>query len=73
MVSEGLNAHVRRAFAEVDADAAVVLLTKGKIERLEDSARIAERDWRDALVWSGLGHADWPERLDGEPGIGEEG
>jgi quercetin dioxygenase-like cupin family protein len=51
--------------------AAVVLLTRGDIERLEESARIAERDWRDALVWSGLGQGDWPGRLDIE--LGKEG
>ena len=44
--------------------AAVVLLTHGEMERLEESVRIAERDWRDALVWSGLGQPNWPRRLD---------
>jgi hypothetical protein len=51
--------------------AAVVLLTKGDPERLDESARIAERDWRDALVWSGLGHGDWEQRLNDE--FGESG
>jgi hypothetical protein len=44
--------------------AAVLLLTRGEIDRLEESVRIAERDWRDALVWSGLGHGDWPQQLE---------
>lgn len=51
--------------------ASVVLLTRRDIQRLEESVRIAERDWRDALVWSGLGQQDWPERLDAE--LGKEG
>jgi hypothetical protein len=44
--------------------AAVLVLTRGDPGRLEESIRIAERDWRDALVWAGLGQPDWPERLD---------
>jgi anti-sigma factor RsiW len=51
--------------------AAVVLLTRRDIQLLEESVQIAERDWRDALVWSGLGHPDWPARLDAE--LGKEG
>lgn len=53
--------------------AAVVLLTRGETKRLEESARIAERDWRDALVWSGLGQPDWPQRLAAELGAEESG
>ena len=44
--------------------AAVLVLIRGDPGRLETSIRIAERDWRDALVWGGLGDPDWPERLD---------
>jgi hypothetical protein len=44
--------------------AAVLLLTRGDIDRLDESVQIAERDWRDALVWSGLGQPDWPQRLE---------
>lgn len=44
--------------------AAVLVLTRGDPDRLAESIRIAERDWRDALVWGGLGNGDWPERLD---------
>jgi anti-sigma factor RsiW len=51
--------------------AAVVLLTRRDIQLLEESVQIAERDWRDALVWSGLGRPDWPARLDAE--LGKEG
>jgi hypothetical protein len=39
-------------------------LTRADPERLAESIRIAERDWRDALVWGGLANADWPEQLD---------
>ena len=44
--------------------AAILVLTRGDPVRLADSIRIAERDWRDALVWAELGQPDWPERLD---------
>jgi hypothetical protein len=44
--------------------AAILVLTRGDSDRLEESIRIAERDWRDALVWAGLGQPDWPERLE---------
>jgi hypothetical protein len=44
--------------------AAVLVLTRRDPERLAESIRIAERDWRDALVWSGLGDPGWPEVLD---------
>jgi hypothetical protein len=44
--------------------AAILVLTRRDPDRLAESIRIAERDWRDALVWGGLGDPDWPERLD---------
>ena len=44
--------------------AAVLVLTRGDVDRLTGSIGIAERDWRDALVWAGLGNPDWPARLD---------
>jgi hypothetical protein len=44
--------------------AAVAILAAGDAERLESAVRSAESDWRDVLVWSGLGNADWPARLD---------
>ena len=44
--------------------AAVVLLAKGDMSKLDSSARMAEVDWRDVLVFSGLGNLDWPTRLD---------
>jgi hypothetical protein len=44
--------------------AAILVLTRGDPDRLGESIRIAERDWRDVLVWAGLGNGDWPARLD---------
>ena len=44
--------------------AAVLVLTRGDPGRLAESIGIAERDWRDALVWAGLAQPDWPEGLD---------
>jgi hypothetical protein len=39
--------------------AAIVALAAGDPEGLESAARSAESDWRDVLVWSGLGNGDW--------------
>ena len=44
--------------------AAILVLTHGEPARLAESIRIAERDWRDALVWAELGQPDWPRRVD---------
>jgi hypothetical protein len=44
--------------------AAILVLTRGEPARLAESIGIAERDWRDALVWAELGQPDWPTRLD---------
>jgi hypothetical protein len=49
---------------------AVLILTRGETERLASSIAIAERDWRDALVWAGLAQPDWPERLEAFLGSG---
>ena len=43
---------------------AILVLTRADTARLPRSIEIAERDWRNALVWSGLGQPDWPARLD---------
>jgi hypothetical protein len=43
---------------------AIVFLANGDLGRLERSASLAEKDWRDVLVWSGLADADWEGRLD---------
>ncbi|MCU1601648.1 MAG: hypothetical protein JWO22_2357 [Frankiales bacterium] len=44
--------------------AALVLLAQGSWEGLEKALAVAATDWRDLLVWSGLGNPDWPQRLD---------
>jgi len=44
--------------------AAVVLLARGDIARVEWASGI---DWRDAFVWSGLG-ANWERRIEEEFG-----
>ena len=44
--------------------AAILVLIRGDPGRLARSIGIAERDWRNALVWAELGQPDWPARLD---------
>jgi hypothetical protein len=56
----------RQSFERIQT--AILLLAHGDLAKLNDAAALAERDWRDVLVWSGLGDADWPERLDDELG-----
>jgi hypothetical protein len=62
---------LRLALAEKQSleriQAAVVLLAGGDREKLDWAARRAEVDWRDVLVWSGLG-SNWEARLDEEIG-----
>ena len=65
-------AHVLRRLESLHASkqtperlhAAVVLLARGDLERLEWAATI---DWRDAFVWSGLG-GNWEPRVADEFG-----
>ena len=42
--------------------AAAFILLEGDVGRIPH-VRALVRDWRDALVWSGLGQPDWPDRL----------
>ena len=49
-------------------EAAVVLLAGGDPMKLARAAADAERDWRDVVVWSGLGNGDWAARVDEELG-----
>ena len=44
--------------------AAVVLRTDGDWHRFQDMLRLAQLDWRDALVAADLANEDWPDRLD---------
>jgi hypothetical protein len=43
---------------------AVLKLSDGNMDKLEEAIRIANQDWRDALVWAGFGddvyaHEEW--------------
>ncbi len=42
--------------------AAAFILLKGDAGRIP-AVKSLMRDWRDGLVWSGLGQPDWPDRL----------
>jgi hypothetical protein len=33
------------------------------VSRIPRVKMILVRDWRDSLVWAGLGQPDWPDRL----------
>jgi hypothetical protein len=41
---------------------AAFILLEGDLNRIPQVQAI--RDWRDLLVWAGLGHPNWPDRLD---------
>lgn len=43
--------------------AAALILLKGDVQRIP-RVQALMTDWRDGLVWSGLGQPDWPDRLD---------
>jgi hypothetical protein len=42
--------------------AAAFILLKGDVSRIP-RVKMLVRDWRDSLVWAGLGQPDWPDRL----------
>jgi len=65
---EALNLALAEKQSLERIQAAVVLLADGDPEKLERCARLAEVDWRDVLVFSGLGNGDWPARIDEELG-----
>jgi hypothetical protein len=44
--------------------AAIVIRTEGEWQEFQNRLALATRDWRDSLVAAGLGHGDWPRRLD---------
>ena len=44
--------------------AAIVILGRGDLDRLDHAIDRATRDWRDVLVWAGLGQGDWAARID---------
>lgn len=64
----GLNLGLAEEQSRERIQAAVVLLAAGDPDKLDYNARLAEADWRDVLVFSGLGDDDWPARLDDEFG-----
>jgi hypothetical protein len=43
--------------------AAAFILLEGDVRRISNVQEILVRDWRDILVWAGLGHSNWPDRL----------
>jgi hypothetical protein len=42
---------------------AALILLEGDVSRIPRVKMILARDWRDGLVWAGLGQPDWPDRL----------
>jgi hypothetical protein len=44
--------------------ASLVIRTGGDWHAFLKQLALAQTDWRDSLVGSGLGNADWPQRLD---------
>ena len=42
--------------------AAAFILLEGDVSRIPH-VKMLVRDWRDSLVWAGLGQPDWPDRL----------
>jgi hypothetical protein len=43
--------------------AAAFILLEGDVRRIPQVQEILVRDWRDILVWAGLGRSNWPDRL----------
>ncbi|MCW2833230.1 MAG: hypothetical protein JWN68_1183 [Nocardioides sp.] len=44
--------------------ASLVIRAAGDWDGFQRASELARTDWRDALVFAGLGDADWPSRLD---------
>ena len=42
---------------------AALILLEGDPRRIPHVRETLMRDWRDMLVWAGLGHSNWPDRL----------
>lgn len=42
---------------------AIIKLSSGDVAQLPKILDYARRDWRDVLVWSGLGQPNWPDVL----------
>ena len=70
-VIEALEAHQPPLSDKQDRErllAAVVLLARGDRDAFDEAVALSSRDWRDALVASGLANGDWPDRLREELG-----
>ncbi len=48
--------------------AAIVLAASGRVTDLDDAIALAQIDWRDLLMNTGLANEDWPTRLDAQLG-----
>ena len=70
---------VRAVLEDLDEDAfggqdperirtAIVLMTDGDLNRLGYAIDLVRVDWRDVLVFGGLGNEDWPQVMDRELG-----
>ncbi len=65
---DALNLAMAEDQSRERVQAAIVLLADGDAAELEYYAGVAETDWRDVLLFSGLGNEDWRARLDAELG-----
>ena len=52
--------------------AAMLRTARGDLERLLESAALAELDWRDLLVEAGLAGEDWRDRLTEDLGLPDD-
>ena len=57
-----LSAHAASRQDPERLQAAAFILLEGDVGRIPHVQKLV-RDWRDGLVWSGLGQPDWPDRL----------
>jgi hypothetical protein len=42
---------------------AILLVADGDLAQLREATALAAIDWRDVLMWAGLGGGNWPEVL----------
>lgn len=65
---EGLSDSEYGGQSRERVQAAPVLASHGRRERLESMVQLLRMDWRDVLMAGGLGHGDWRVVLDRELG-----
>jgi hypothetical protein len=73
---ESILAELMGSLKEDDKErivAAALLRARGQTDRLLLLVQMAQRDWRDVLMHSGLEHDDWADRMDAEFGAGPRG